>query len=87
MWHLHLLYLALFRGVERGAPCRHGCGLASVASNGGPWSGRGKTVAVPNVSSHFGAGVCADAKEIYAAELAREKMHMREDVPPLQRSA
>ena len=48
--------------------------------------GRREQEAVPDVSSHFGSGVRVDADVIYTVDLAREKMHMRRDVPPLQRS-
>ena len=42
--------------------------------------------AVPDVSSHFGSKTRVDSYLIHTEDLAREKMHMRGDVPPLQRS-
>ena len=48
--------------------------------------GRREQEAVTDVSSHFGSETRVDAYLIYPVDLAREKMHMRRDVPPLQRS-
>ena len=48
--------------------------------------GRREQEAVTDVSSHFGSEPRVDAYLIYTVDLAREKMHMRGDVPPLQRS-
>ena len=64
-----------------------GCSRAPEASNGGPpCGGRCKSGAVPDVSSHFGSKTRVDSYLIHTEDLAREKMHMRGDVPPLQRS-
>ena len=48
--------------------------------------GRREQEAVTDVSSHFGSEPRVDAYLIDTVDLAREKMHMRGDVPPLQRS-
>ena len=76
-----------YRRERGGPPCHRGAEARlrrrTVVLQRG-WCERG---AVPDVSSHFGSRVRVDAEEIYTVDLAREKMHMRRDVPPLQRSS